>query len=114
MQTHFFVFLTKTHLTILTCLSTEQNLLGIQSDCPHREKIQYGGDIIADSPAALHLYDMSAFYRKVVLDWSDQQWDNGAYSGTSYWLMLNDQTGIGTGSGETVWASAPVVMTARQ
>ena len=61
----------------------------------------------------MHLYDMSAFYRKVVLDWADQQWDNGAYAGTSYWLMLNDQTGIGSGSGETVWASAPVVMTAR-
>ena len=42
------------------------NLLSIQSDCPHREKIQYGGDIVADSPAALHFYDMSAFYRKVV------------------------------------------------
>jgi hypothetical protein len=94
-------------------LCTKQNLLGVQSDCPHREKIQYGGDILADSPAAMHFYDMSAFYRKVVLDWADQQWDNGAYAGTSYWLMLNDQTGIGNGSGETVWASAPVVMTAR-
>jgi len=89
------------------------NLLGVQSDCPHREKIQYGGDILADSPATLHLYDMSAFYRKVVWDWGDQQWDNGAYAGTSHWLALNDYAGIGTGSGETVWASAPVVMTAR-
>ncbi|KAL7532529.1 hypothetical protein ACHAXR_004689, partial [Thalassiosira sp. AJA248-18] len=89
------------------------NMLGVQSDCPHREKIQYGGDILADSPASLHLYDMSAFYRKVVWDWGDQQWENGAYAGTSHWLGLNDYAGIGTGSGETVWASAPVVMTAR-
>lgn len=89
------------------------NMLGVQSDCPHREKIQYGGDIIADSPSALHLYDMSAFYRKVVRDWRDQQWDNGAYAGTSHWLALNDHTGIGHGSGETVWASAPIVMTVR-
>ena len=44
------------------------NMLSVQSDCPHREKIQYGGDIIADSPAALHFYDMSAFYRKVESD----------------------------------------------
>lgn len=42
------------------------NLLSVQSDCPHREKIQYGGDINADAPSALHFYDMSAFYRKVV------------------------------------------------
>ena len=58
------------------------NMLSVQSDCPHREKIQYGGDIIADSPSSLHFYDMSAFYRKVVWDWGDQQWDNGAYAGT--------------------------------
>jgi len=89
------------------------NMLGVQSDCPHREKIQYGGDIIADSPASLHMYDMSAFYRKAVWDWGDQQWNNGAYAGTSHWLALNDYAGIGTGSGETVWASAPIVMTAR-
>lgn len=89
------------------------NMLSVQSDCPHREKIQYGGDILADSPSSLHMYDMSSFYRKVVWDWGDQQWDNGAYAGTSYWLALNDYAGIGTGSGETVWASAPIVMTAR-
>ena len=48
------------------------NMLGVQSDCPHREKIQYGGDILANSPSALHMYDLSAFYRKVVKDWGDQ------------------------------------------
>ncbi len=80
------------------------NMLGVQSDCPHREKIQYGGDILADSPASLHFYDMSSFYRKVVFDWRDQQWDNGAYAGTSHWLNLNDYAGIGEGAGETVWA----------
>ena len=89
------------------------NMLSVQSDCPHREKIQYGGDILADSPASLHMYDMASFYRKVVWDWGDQQWENGAYAGTSTWLALNDYAGIGTGSGETVWASAPIVMTAR-
>ncbi|KAL9179118.1 hypothetical protein ACHAXT_000160, partial [Thalassiosira profunda] len=98
----------------LVANALNSNLLGVQSDCPHREKIQYGGDIVADSPAALHLYDMSAFYRKVVRDWGDQQWDNGAYAGTSHWLALNDYASAGgEGSGETVWASAPVVMTAR-
>ncbi|EED93166.1 predicted protein [Thalassiosira pseudonana CCMP1335] len=89
------------------------NLLSVQSDCPHREKIQYGGDINANAPAALHLYDLSAFYRKVVYDWRDQQWDNGAYSGTSYWLALNDYAGIGQGAGETVWATAPPLITVR-
>lgn len=97
----------------LTKNALNSNMLSVQSDCPHREKIQYGGDIIADSPASLHVYDLSSFYRKVINDWKDQQWDNGAYAGTSIWLALNDYAGIGDGSGETVWASAPVVLTAR-
>mmetsp|Transcript_18521 Transcript_18521/g.40075 ORF Transcript_18521/g.40075 Transcript_18521/m.40075 type:complete len:1112 (-) Transcript_18521:1970-5305(-) len=89
------------------------NLLSVQSDCPHREKLPYGGDLVADSPAALHMYDMSAFYKKTVNDWLEAQWDNGAYTETSIWQDLNDYAGIGHGAGETVWASAPPVLTVR-
>lgn len=45
--------------------SMVSNLLSVQSDCPHREKLPYGGDLVADSPAALHFFDMSTFYKKV-------------------------------------------------
>ncbi len=31
------------------------NLLSVQSDCPHREKLPYGGDLVADSPVAMHM-----------------------------------------------------------
>eukprot|EP00804_Cyclotella_cryptica_P003648 CCRYP_002212-RD/>CCRYP_002212-RD protein AED:0.38 eAED:0.38 QI:0/0.4/0.16/0.83/0.4/0.16/6/0/804 len=89
------------------------NMLSVQSDCPHREKLPYGGDLVANSPAALHFFDMSAFYKKTVLDWLDSQWDNGAYTETSMWQDLNDYAGIGRGAGETVWASAPPVLTVR-
>ena len=89
------------------------NMLSVQSDCPHREKLPYGGDLVADSPAAFHMFDMSAFYRKTVQDWLDAQWDNGAYTETSIWQDLNDYAGIGKGAGETVWATAPPVLTVR-
>lgn len=97
------------------------NMLGTQSDCPHREKLQYGGDLVADSPAALHLFDVSAFYSKIIRDWVDTQWENGAYTETSVWQALNDERGVGfiqskqagLGAGETVWASAPPVLTVR-
>ena len=89
------------------------NMLSVQSDCPHREKLPYGGDLIADSPAAMHMFDMSAFYKKTVVDWLDAQWDNGAYTETSVWQDLNDYAGIGHGAGETVWATAPPVLTVR-
>ena len=89
------------------------NMLSVQSDCPHREKLPYGGDLVADSPAAMHFYDMSAFYKKTVRDWQDSQWGNGAYTETSVWQDLNDYAGIGHGAGETVWATAPPVLTVR-
>jgi hypothetical protein len=73
----------------------------------------YGGDLVANSPSALHFYDMSAFYKKTVKDWFDTQWENGAYTETSVWQNLNDYAGIGHGAGETVWASAPPVLTVR-
>ena len=92
----------------------ESNTLGIQSDCPHRERLQYGGDIVSSSPAFLHMYDMSAFYRKVVRDWTDSQFSNGAYGTTSVFMdLLAGESAVGQGAGETVWASVAPVMTAR-
>jgi hypothetical protein len=93
--------------------SMNSNLLSVQSDCPHREKLPYGGDLIANSPSAMHMFDMSAFYKKTVRDWMESQWDNGAYTETSFWQDLNDYAGIGKGAGETVWATAPPVLTVR-
>jgi hypothetical protein len=59
------------------------------------------------------MFDMSAFYKKTIRDWMDAQWDNGAYTETSVWQDLNDERGIGKGAGETVWATAPPVLTVR-
>lgn len=56
---------------------------------------------------------MSGFYKKTITDWIDAQWRNGAYTETSIWQNLNDYAGIGRGAGETVWASAPPVLTVR-
>ena len=36
------------------------NLFSVQSDCPHREKFGYGGDIVATSEMAMFNFDMAA------------------------------------------------------
>ena len=69
--------------------------------------------MVANSPAALHFFDMSSFYKKTVYDWLNAQWANGAYTETSIWQDLNDYAGIGHGAGETVWASLPPILTVR-
>ena len=78
------------------------NMLSVQSDRPHRAKLPYGGDLVADSPAAMHMYKISWFYKKTVYNWLDAQWDNGSHTKTSIWQDLNDYVGIGHGAGETV------------
>ena len=47
------------------------NLVGVQSDCPAREKFGYGGDLNATSEAFIYNFDMQAFYRKTLYDWMD-------------------------------------------
>ena len=51
----------------------ESNMMSLQSDCPHRERFGYGGDVLGSGEAGLSLYDFSAFYRKRVLDYNDAQ-----------------------------------------
>ncbi|MDP4132032.1 MAG: family 78 glycoside hydrolase catalytic domain, partial [Bacteroidota bacterium] len=44
------------------------NLFSVQSDCPAREKMGYGGDMVATADAFIYNYDMADFYRKAVQD----------------------------------------------
>ena len=47
------------------------NLVGVQSDCPAREKFGYGGDINATSASFIYNFHMQSFYKKVIYDWVD-------------------------------------------
>ncbi len=47
------------------------NLIGVQSDCPAREKFGYGGDLNATSETFIYNFDIQSFYRKTIYDWVD-------------------------------------------
>ena len=47
------------------------NLVGVQSDCPAREKFGYGGDLNATSTSFIYNFDMQSFYKKTIYDWVD-------------------------------------------
>lgn len=59
------------------------NLFSVQSDCPHRERFGYGGDIVASCDALMLNYDMSAFYAKTVRDWADAARKDGMLTDTA-------------------------------
>lgn len=59
------------------------NVVTVQSDCPHRERFGYGGDIVATSDAYLMNFDMQGFYSKTVRDWSDAAQPDGNFTDTA-------------------------------
>jgi alpha-L-rhamnosidase len=68
------------------------NLFSVQSDCPTREKLGYGGDISASSEAEMLNFDMSRFYAKVAQDFVDASRTNGAFTETAPYVGISDQS----------------------
>lgn len=59
------------------------NIFSVQSDCPHRERFSYGGDLAVTSEAFMTNYDMATFYAKAVRDWHDAARDDGMLTDTA-------------------------------
>ncbi len=59
------------------------NLFSVQSDCPHRERFGYGGDLAVTSEAFMMNYDMATFYAKAVRDWGDSARPDGGLADTA-------------------------------
>jgi len=64
------------------------NLFSVQSDCPHRERFGYGGDLAATSEAFMMNYDMANFYTKAVRDLADSARPDGRFTDTSPFVGL--------------------------
>ncbi|BCX46301.1 alpha-rhamnosidase [Haloferula helveola] len=70
------------------------NVVTVQSDCPHRERFGYGGDIVATSEAYLMNFDMASFYAKTVRDWADSALPDGRLTDTAPFVGV-DYCGVG-------------------
>ncbi len=65
------------------------NLIGVQSDCPHRERFGYGGDIAVTCEAFMLNFDMAAFYAKTVRDWHDAALPDGMLTDTAPFVGIH-------------------------
>ncbi len=81
------------------------NLFSVESDCPHREKFGYGGDIVAASEMAMFNFDMSRFYAKSVRDLGDAVRPNGGFTETAPFVGIADES-LGGKSGPIGWGTA--------
>ncbi len=83
----------------------QSNMFSVQSDCPHREKFGYGGDIIASGEMAMLNLDMARFYAKAVQDLADAARPNGGMTETAPFVGIADE-GLGEKSGPVCWGTA--------
>ena len=89
------------------CLRTFQaNLIGgVQSDCPGRERLGYGGDIVSTYEAYMLNWDMRAIYLKILRDFADEASDDGWITETAPYVGIAVK-GEGGRSGPVSWALA--------
>lgn len=80
------------------------NLFSIQSDCPHREKLGYGGDIVATSEALMANFDMHDFYSKTIGDYVDEEQPDGALPETAPYVGISDE-GLTPTAGPIGWGT---------
>jgi len=89
-------------VTLRTFLS---NVFSVESDCPGREKMGYGGDIVAVSGSFLYNFDMGNFYRKTVQDFINDQTPEGGMTEIAPYTGIADR-GLGGESGPLGWQLA--------
>ena len=86
------------------------NLFSVQSDCPHREKFGYGGDIVATSDALMLNFDMVRFYEKAVTDWADSAREDGMLTDTAPFVGLQVlRRRVGDGAPRAAGRPVPVL-----
>jgi alpha-L-rhamnosidase len=86
------------------------NLIGVQSDCPGRERLGYGGDIVSVCDAFALNWDMREFYLKALQDFADEAADDGWITETAPFVGISDR-GFGGRAGPISWSLAvPVLM----
>lgn len=81
------------------------NVFSVQSDCPGREKMGYGADIVVTSEAFLYNFDMAQFYRKTVRDYANDQQPDGGITEIAPYTGIADR-GYGGHSGPLGWQLA--------
>lgn len=81
------------------------NVFSVQSDCPGREKMGYGADMVVSANAFQYNYNMENFYAKAVNDFANEQQEDGGITEIAPYTGIAD-LGYGGESGPIGWELA--------
>ncbi|GEO57130.1 family 78 glycoside hydrolase catalytic domain [Companilactobacillus bobalius] len=77
------------------------NVHSVFEDCA-RERLQYGGDIVALANSNLYSFDLKKFYEKTISDFVLEQTENGGIPETAPYMGIQTN-GTGQGEGPILW-----------
>ena len=77
------------------------NIHSVFEDCA-RERLGYGGDIIALATSNIFMFDLSKLYKKVMIDFRQDQTENGGIPETAPYMGIQTN-GTGPGEGPILW-----------
>lgn len=78
------------------------NMMSIQSDCPHRERLGYGGDALMSYETIAINFDTPLFHEKRVRDYADAALPDGGLPETAPNVGISD-AGMTPGGGPIGW-----------
>ncbi len=81
------------------------NVFSVQSDCPGREKMGYGADMVVTANSYMYNYDMSHFYEKAITDFRNDQRPLGGMTEIAPSTGINDR-GYADSTGPLGWQLA--------
>ena len=81
------------------------NIFSVQSDCPGREKMGYGADMVVTANAFMYNYDMAQFDSKTVKDFANEQRPEGGITEIAPFTGIDDR-GYRDESGPIGWELA--------
>ena len=77
------------------------NVHSIFEDCA-RERLGYGGDMVALATSNLYTFDLAEFYKKIIRDFRYEQTQNGGIPETAPYMGIQSN-GTGEGEGSLLW-----------
>ena len=79
-------------------------MMSLQSDCPARERLGYGGDALMTYESIALNFDASLFHEKRMRDYVDAQRPDGGYTETAPYVGMSD-AGMSPNGGPIGWQS---------
>lgn len=77
------------------------NVHSVFEDCA-RERLGYGGDMVALATSNLYMFDLEEFYKKIIKDFRFEQTENGGVPETAPYMGIQSN-GTGPGEGPLLW-----------